>query len=188
MRIPGRLGLVALLVFLCGSPVPLRAADTAPAAGHSLSAEDADLLVGLIADVMLHPERNAISTSAKAFHWKPLTPDLAAAGNAKVGYTVRYRGKVILVGGDGTNDILSVGLGDAFNESEVRAHFQGVALLKKLASDDQMGSRTDVYRLTDQGKAIGVLVLTYGIAPATRGAGSAGFMSAARAARENIPH
>jgi hypothetical protein len=154
----------------------------------TVSTEATDTLIGIIADSRLHPDRNAVDIFATGFHWKKTPPEANALGNAKVGYAGKIRGQTALLGGDGTNDIFSIALGDGFQPAEVVAELNQVYSLNKQDTEDSDGQRYDTYIMVDHGNEVGLLTLTYGMADAIRGAGTISFIGMDRVRKELAGH
>lgn len=194
---------VAVAVFMggCNAPEPssLSPVDKPPSAATppprvtetrkaTVSTEATDALIGIIADSRLHPDRNAVDTFAAGFHWKKTPPETNALTNAKVGYAGKILGQTALLGGDGTNDIFSIALGNGFQSDEVVAELNQVYSLYKQDAEDSDGQRYDTYILVDHGNQLGLLTLTYGLEDALKGSGTIGFMEMARVKKELAAH
>lgn len=145
-----------------------------------------ETLLGLIQDMRVHPERDAVDTYAKAFQWKATPPEMNALLNAKKGYFGKFDGKVVLLGSDGTRDIISLAVRDGFDPAALVASLGKVVSLKRVGSDSSMGQQMDIYELTDSGKKLGLLSITYGSAESLRGTGTVGFISQSRVESEGI--
>lgn len=165
---------------LVGSARSLAAAPkTARAAITSTISEDiAFLLAGLVVDTTLRPGVNAIETYVAAFRWRKNPPEINALFNAKVGYNGKIRGQTVLLGSDGTNNIIAVMIRDGFNAARVRAALEQAFTLRDVDSEESAGQKSDAYSLSDHGKDLGVVLLTYGVADAIRGSGTVAYMSA----------
>jgi hypothetical protein len=152
---------------------------------RSISIYMTDLVIGLISDSRLHPSVNAVDTYAAAFHWRKTPPETNALLNAKVDYASKVDGQILLLGGDGTNDIFAVSARDGFRVDEAVAELRRVYQLKKQDSEESDGGRVDSYILVDSNNTeVGVLSLTYGIAEPIRGAGTIDFVAMDRARKE----
>jgi len=151
---------------------------------RSISIYMTDLVIGLISDRRLHPNVNAVDTYAGAFHWHKTPPETNALLNAKVGYATKVAGQLLLLGGDGSNDIFAVSARDGFRVDEAVTELRRVYRLKKQDSEDSDGGRVDSYILVDGRTEVGVLSLTYGIAEPIRGAGTIDFVAMDRARKE----
>jgi hypothetical protein len=151
---------------------------------RSISAYMTDLVIGLISDSRLHPSVNAVDTYAAAFHWRKTPPATNTLLNAKVGYASKIDGQILVLGGDGTNEIFAVSARDGFRVDEVVAELRRVYHLKKQESEESDGGEVDSYILVDGKAEVGLLTLTYGIAEPIRGAGTIDFMAMDRARKE----
>jgi hypothetical protein len=152
---------------------------------RSVSVFMADLVTRLIADSRLHPSVNAVDTYAAASHWHKTPPETNALLNVKVGYASKVAGQILLLGGDGTNDIFEVSARDGFRVDEAVAELSRVYRLKKQHSEESDGGKVDSYILVDSNNIeVGVLSLTYGIAEPIRGAGTIDFMTMGHARKE----
>lgn len=192
------LALTGLLVFLAAVTAGLNlqsaianaqphvAGDGRPS--RSISVEMAHVVTGLIADIRLRPSVNAVDTFAAAFHWRKTPSETNALLNAKVGYAGKVAGQMVLLGGDGTNDIFAVSARDGFRADEAVAELRHVYRLKKLDSEESDGQRADSYSLIDGRTEVGLLTLTYGITEAIRGGGTIAFVATERARREIAAH
>jgi hypothetical protein len=154
----------------------------------TVSTEATDTLIGIIADSRLHPDRNAVDTFAVGFHWPKTPPEMNALLNAKVGYAGKILGHAVLLGGDGTNDVIAIALRDGFQPDEVVAELNQSFSLNKQDTEDSNGQRFDTYILVDHGTQLGLLMLTYGLADAIRGNGTIGFVAMERANKEIAAH
>lgn len=192
---------IAVLMSGCNSPEPSNAPhvdkppSTAAAAPKvtetrkaTVSTEATDTLIGIIADSRARPNVNALDTFASGFHWKKTPPETNALLNAKVGYAGKILGQTALLGGDGTNDIFSIALGNGFRPDEVVVELNQIYSLNKQDTEDSDGQRHDTYILVDHGNQLGLLTLTYGLADAIRGSGSIGFIARDRFKREVAAH
>jgi hypothetical protein len=109
---------------------------------RSISIYMTDLVIGLISDSRLHPSVNAVDTCAAAFHWRNTPPETNALLNAKVGYASKVDGQILLLGGDGTNDIFAVSARDGFRVDEAVAELRRVYQLKKQDSEESDGGES----------------------------------------------
>jgi hypothetical protein len=148
---------------------------------RSISDEIAFLLIGLIADSMQRPTVNVVDTYAAAFHWLRNPPEMNALMNAKVGYHGKINGQTVVLGGDGTNDIIAVAITQGFEPAHVVAAIRQAFTLTAGDTEESGGQRSDSYYVLDHGKSVGIMFLTYGVAEAIRGTGSIGFMSIKKA-------
>jgi hypothetical protein len=165
-------------------PLPQSTDHMKTASSISISIYMTDLVIGLISDSRLHPNVNAVDTYAGAFHWHKTPPETNALLNAKVGYATKVGGQLLLLGGDGSNDIFAVSARDGFRVDEAVTELRRVYRLKKQDSEDSDGGRVDSYILVDGRTEVGVLLLTYGIAEPIRGAGTIDFVVMDRARKE----
>jgi hypothetical protein len=138
-------------------------------------------ILGLVQDMNVHPERNAVDAFALGFQWRPTPPEMNALLNAKKGYFGKIEGKTVLLGSDGTNDIFSIAVRDGFEPREIIASLGQILKLDAAGIDTSMGQTIEMYKVSDENAPIGLLSLTFGAAESLRGTGTLGFISASRA-------
>jgi hypothetical protein len=164
----------------------IRKSNQTSISSKSISSAVADMFVGLVSEINLHPDRNVVELFAKGFGWKETSLEINAMLNAKRGFSGKVAGQILLLGSDGTNDIFSIAIGNNFDQKIFHGRLGETLTLKPVASDTSMGQRMDIYRIFDGPKYLGLLTVTYGVVEAVRGTGTVGFISAARAKREGI--
>jgi hypothetical protein len=152
----------------------------------SLSSDLADMYLGLVQDSNMRPDVNAVDTYAKAFAWKPTSPEMNALLNAERGYVGKLGESTVLLGSDGSNDIFSIAVRDNFEPAEILDSMRQVITARKVAADESMGQVLEMYRITDGATDLGIMSLTYGTAPSIRGTGTVSYLSADRARAEGI--
>ena len=106
--------------------------------------------------------------------------------NAKKGYIGKLEGIIVLLGSDGTNDIISLAVKEGFEQAILIEYLRKFVELKFVESNSSMGQQTDLYKIYDYAIPIGLLSITYGIAEPLRGSGTVGFISSRRAKAEGI--
>jgi hypothetical protein len=146
-------------------------------ASTSISAQMADMVIGLIADSRRRPDRIAVDTYAAALHWRKTPPETNTLLNANVGYAGKVATQTLILLGDGTNDSFGVSIRDGFRVDEAIGELRHTYKLKKQDSEDSDGGRVDSYILVEGTTEVGVVSLTYGIAKSIRGAGTIDFIS-----------
>ena len=146
------------------------------------------MLAGLLTDIRNRPENNAVDAFALAYKWKPLPPESLSMLNAKRGYAGRLAGQAVMLGSDGTNEVIAITYGKDFQPEEIRRHFDGIINLSSAGTDAAMGQRTDLYRAKDSssGSSLGMISLTYGTAEQVKGFGTIAYFSAAAMEKNGI--
>lgn len=176
-------GVVAMLILtsaIAGEPTASSASNTAvgPSRGKTISDDVGFLFISIIAEITARPEVSAIDGYAVGNHWRRVPSVTAAMLNAKVAYAGKINGQVVMLGGDGTNDIFSVTIRDGFDPEPVKAMLRQVFTLKDEGSEVTVGQRFETYSLIDHSNNLGVVLISYGVAEAIRGTGTVGYMSA----------
>ena len=163
-----------------------QSAAKSPKQAESISAEASDMFLGLVQEINHRPERNAVEVNGKGLGWKETTKEMNAMLNAKRGFVGKLAGQVVFLGSDGTNDIFSIAVEKNFDSVAIHDRIKNVVNMKVVGSNTSMGQKTDMYRIFDGTKDLGLLSMTYGVAEAIRGTGTIGYISSARAKREGI--
>jgi hypothetical protein len=153
------------------------AKDAATESHKTISEDIAFLLTSLIVDAMQRPDVNVIDSYAAAAHWEKNPPEINALLNARMGYHGKISGQKVVLGGDGTNDVIAAMINQGFEPERVVAAVRQAFTLKVGDTEDSAGQRSVSYYVLDSNKPIGVVLLTYGVATAIRGTGSVVFLS-----------
>jgi hypothetical protein len=146
----------------------------------SISAQMADIVIGLIADSRRRPDRIALDTYAATFHWRKTPPETNTLLNVNVGYAGKVATQTLILLGDGTNDSFGISIRDGFRADEAIGELRHSYKLNKQDSEDSDGGRVDSYILVDGATEVGVVSLTYGLAKSIRGAGTIDFIAMGR--------
>jgi hypothetical protein len=168
---------------------PKTAAEPSPAkpeAPTSISRELAGLYLGLLQEIALYPERDAVTSLAKIQKWRAAPKEMLEFGNAKIGYVGRMSGHTVLMGSDGSNDIFSLMVNEDFEPRAFVSELGQYIEVSVAAEDSSMGQKLEMYRLRDGKSDLGFLYLNYGIAGEIVGSGGASFISSDRAKAEGI--
>ncbi len=146
----------------------------------------AEIYVGVLQDLSLQSSGNVVEKLARGLGWASVPAEEAALGNAKISYYGDWGGHKVLIGSDGTNEIFSIAMRKDFSPIEFMKRLRQSVEAEAVGAEDSLGQRSEMYRLRDHGRELGLLLVTFGTAQAVKGTGSVGFVSSARAAREGI--
>lgn len=134
------------------------------------------LMVMLIQEFDLHPEKDVVEWYAKAMEWPEIPDRIARAGNAKKAYSGPVSGHRLVLAGGHRKGVFTVAIGEGFERNEFLETLRDYVVITVVGDGQYFGHRSEVLRVTTDGRTIGYVILNSAGQDSVQGAGTASFV------------